>query len=275
MLCLGVPVIMAFNVRMDFYNLRDQRDWRQHTWDAYGPVGQTDHWVCIVGYDDAAQRFLVENSWGPGWGDGGFFGLPYSLFKQVYSSACHIDRIYGFHPKPVTGFDTVPRELTTTDYSEFTFGNKENLITILTDALTTQGPQGMINAAKSWAVSDKHFEYLFKLKRGWLRTFKQNNPGFDWEGFVWVNVEYEGMGVFMLNSNDNAAFTTANQPTLTNMLATSLSTGGAQGVIDTAAKWKVSDKLIEYLFGWNRGTVRAFQEANPTLNWSGFLWASL
>ena len=37
------------------------------------PGGPTliDHYVAVVGYDDACGRFLCENSYGPGWGDGG------------------------------------------------------------------------------------------------------------------------------------------------------------------------------------------------------------
>lgn len=35
------------------------------------------HEVFFCGYDDAKQAFLVQNSWGAGWGDGGFFWFPY------------------------------------------------------------------------------------------------------------------------------------------------------------------------------------------------------
>jgi C1A family cysteine protease len=35
------------------------------------------HAVVAVGYDDAKQCFIVRNSWGPDWGDHGFFYLPY------------------------------------------------------------------------------------------------------------------------------------------------------------------------------------------------------
>lgn len=35
------------------------------------------HAVLAVGYDDAAQRFIVRNSWGPKWGKGGHFTMPY------------------------------------------------------------------------------------------------------------------------------------------------------------------------------------------------------
>jgi C1A family cysteine protease len=36
------------------------------------------HAVLAVGYDDAAKRFLVRNSWGPGWGIAGYFTMPYA-----------------------------------------------------------------------------------------------------------------------------------------------------------------------------------------------------
>jgi C1A family cysteine protease len=40
-----------------------------------GRVG--GHAVMAVGYDDAAQRFLIRNSWGPDWGKAGYFTMPY------------------------------------------------------------------------------------------------------------------------------------------------------------------------------------------------------
>ncbi len=36
------------------------------------------HAVIIVGYDDSKKTFLVRNSWGPNWGMGGYFTMPYS-----------------------------------------------------------------------------------------------------------------------------------------------------------------------------------------------------
>jgi C1A family cysteine protease len=40
------------------------------------------HAVIAVGYDDSAQRFLVRNSWGPDWGQGGYFTLPYAYLAE-------------------------------------------------------------------------------------------------------------------------------------------------------------------------------------------------
>lgn len=36
------------------------------------------HAVCLVGYDDKKQAFLVRNSWGKKWGLAGYFWMPYT-----------------------------------------------------------------------------------------------------------------------------------------------------------------------------------------------------
>jgi C1A family cysteine protease len=36
------------------------------------------HCVLVVGFDDSKQHLIVRNSWGPDWGMGGYFTLPYS-----------------------------------------------------------------------------------------------------------------------------------------------------------------------------------------------------
>ena len=40
------------------------------------------HAVMAVGYNDASQRFLVRNSWGSGWGMGGYFTIPYGYLTD-------------------------------------------------------------------------------------------------------------------------------------------------------------------------------------------------
>ena len=37
--------------------------------------GCTGHGVAIVGWDDSQQYWIIKNSWGPGWGDSGFFNI--------------------------------------------------------------------------------------------------------------------------------------------------------------------------------------------------------
>jgi len=40
------------------------------------------HAVLAVGYDDAQRRFLVRNSWGATWGQGGYFWIPYAYLTD-------------------------------------------------------------------------------------------------------------------------------------------------------------------------------------------------
>jgi C1A family cysteine protease len=40
------------------------------------------HAVVAVGYDDALKRFIVRNSWGPGWGLKGYFTMPYEYLLE-------------------------------------------------------------------------------------------------------------------------------------------------------------------------------------------------
>ena len=49
-----------------------------------GPTERTlgGHAVLAVGYDDGAQTFLVRNSWGPHWGIGGYFKMPYTYLEN-------------------------------------------------------------------------------------------------------------------------------------------------------------------------------------------------
>jgi C1A family cysteine protease len=49
------------------------------------PRGETvlgGHAVLAVGYDDSIQRFHVRNSWGEGWGKGGYCTMPYGYLSD-------------------------------------------------------------------------------------------------------------------------------------------------------------------------------------------------
>jgi C1A family cysteine protease len=48
--------------------------------DAETEVG--GHAVMAVGYNDSVERFLVRNSWGSGWGVGGYFTIPYAYLTD-------------------------------------------------------------------------------------------------------------------------------------------------------------------------------------------------
>ncbi len=81
----GLPVIFAITLCQDFYNLKGQKNWKTQTYnDNYSQSNQIigNHAMLIVGYDDSVGKFLIENSWGPGFGDGGFIGLTYTQIQD-------------------------------------------------------------------------------------------------------------------------------------------------------------------------------------------------
>jgi C1A family cysteine protease len=45
------------------------------------------HAAVAVGYSDPKQQLIVRNSWGPSWGDGGYFYMPYEYVTGSKSSA--------------------------------------------------------------------------------------------------------------------------------------------------------------------------------------------
>ncbi len=64
-------VTACFNVFQDFFSYRSGV-YRHVTGDLAG-----GHCVVLIGYDDAAGCWIGRNSWGPGWGDGGYFRIGY------------------------------------------------------------------------------------------------------------------------------------------------------------------------------------------------------
>lgn len=86
-LAQGLPVLTTITVLQSFLTLSGA-DWRQHEFNTNS--NETDqmlglHEVLLIGYDDAAGRFLFQNSWGPAWGDGGFFGVPYDYLYGSFA----------------------------------------------------------------------------------------------------------------------------------------------------------------------------------------------
>ena len=49
---------------------------------AHGEKVLGGHAVMAVGYDQAARRFIVRNSWGTGWGQAGYFTIPFDYLTN-------------------------------------------------------------------------------------------------------------------------------------------------------------------------------------------------
>jgi C1A family cysteine protease len=82
----GDPIVFGFSVYESFESAQVAR-----TGEVSMPVGGErllgGHAVLAVGYDDTTARFLVRNSWGPDWGQGGHFTMPYDYLINGRLSA--------------------------------------------------------------------------------------------------------------------------------------------------------------------------------------------
>lgn len=78
-LAAGYPFVLGFTVSTSFMNIDASG---MMPMPAPGEEVEGGHAVCCVGYDDARGVLIVRNSWGPGWGDQGYFYGPYAFFSD-------------------------------------------------------------------------------------------------------------------------------------------------------------------------------------------------
>ncbi|MBV9653732.1 MAG: C1 family peptidase [Acetobacteraceae bacterium] len=80
-LAAGYPFVFGFTVYESFESADVAKT---GVVDMPKPGEQTlgGHAVLAVGYDESQQRFLVRNSWGEGWGMGGYFTIPYAYLTD-------------------------------------------------------------------------------------------------------------------------------------------------------------------------------------------------
>jgi hypothetical protein len=63
-----------------------------------------EHAVVIVGYDNQAGFWLLRNSWGPGWGDGGYFRVSWGEEGRGRSAMAHTPFMVTFKHPSCVGF---------------------------------------------------------------------------------------------------------------------------------------------------------------------------
>lgn len=83
-LASGYPVVFGVPLVTAFYRITGKLSTHHAQYPSVGrdltkdPNYIGNHCMHIIGYDDGLQAFIVENSWGPQWGDGGFVALSYA-----------------------------------------------------------------------------------------------------------------------------------------------------------------------------------------------------
>jgi C1A family cysteine protease len=80
-LASGYPFVFGFSVYESFES-NDVATTGVAPLPGHGEKLLGGHAVLAVGYDDAAQRLIVRNSWGKGWGQAGYFTLPYAYLTE-------------------------------------------------------------------------------------------------------------------------------------------------------------------------------------------------
>jgi hypothetical protein len=107
------PLVVCLHLNTDFF---------YYLGGVYTPRWGTHaggHVVCLVGYDDTHNCWILKNSWGTGWGDHGWFRISYTanLFSSWYgpgSGIMALGDVYGnLHPNAPTIQFTTPLNLKT------------------------------------------------------------------------------------------------------------------------------------------------------------------
>jgi len=84
-LAQGFPVVVGFDVYESFETQAVANTGVM----PYPQAGEQllgGHAVALVGYNDTTQRFIARNSWGTGWGDRGYFYMPYQVIQNTNMS---------------------------------------------------------------------------------------------------------------------------------------------------------------------------------------------
>ena len=90
-LARGHPVIISFRDGPTFHDHRGDSVFTDTTRFPDGTPRTGWHAMTLVGYDDSRQAFELINSWGTGWGAGGYAWISYPVFKTLVRQASILD----------------------------------------------------------------------------------------------------------------------------------------------------------------------------------------
>ena len=82
----GYPVIVGFNVYSSFETNQVARTGIMPYPDPAKEQLLGGHCVLLVGYDKQTSRYIARNSWGPYWGDKGYFYMPFQVIQNTQMS---------------------------------------------------------------------------------------------------------------------------------------------------------------------------------------------
>jgi C1A family cysteine protease len=86
-LAQGYPVVVGFDVYESFETDNVARTGMMPYPNKAREQLLGGHAVTLVGYNDSTQRFIARNSWGTGWGDRGYFYMPYQVIQDTTMSS--------------------------------------------------------------------------------------------------------------------------------------------------------------------------------------------
>lgn len=84
-LAAGLPIVFGIYVPGDFYGIAAQTGAMPKPGEIVPTRPRSGHAMLIVGYDTSDRTYLVRNSWGAGWADGGYLRIPFETMDK-YSS---------------------------------------------------------------------------------------------------------------------------------------------------------------------------------------------
>jgi C1A family cysteine protease len=81
----GFPIAFGFKVYQSFLNAQITANNPTMPIPSQDDTYVAGHAVVLVGFKDKEQVFVVRNSWGSGWGDNGYFYMPYKIIDDYAS----------------------------------------------------------------------------------------------------------------------------------------------------------------------------------------------